>query len=668
MQNPTHQFSQTDTTYVVMLAILDSKGCMDTIYQEVVIPPALKVEINHVQDCYGHPMEFSANIVQPLPNSLFNYDWNFGDPASGITNTSSLAQPTHIYTSPGIYIVKLEYTDQYGCSGTVTKELTVFPLPQPDFSWDTDQCDSVFRFTSLSIAPGYEIQSLTWDFGDGSTSQYQSGPGMGYIEHTYHSFGTWPVTLIVESSNGCFDSITQDVTRETCIIPGIAFDEIVCQNAPVIFNTTSTVSPAIDNWYINFGDGTDTTYYESDGYITHIFRITGDFTIDYAVTAMVNGVLVSDTIHRPITVMPAPDANFTTGPTCVGDPVNFYDSTISIDSYVTAWQWNFGAPGQSDTSTLQSPSYFYESTGDYNVTMIALNNFGCYDTVIKTIDVALSPMASFEYTPGCLDQAVLFSDLSQAEDGDQVVAWSWNFGDGSTAGDTSHIQNPSYIYNYLGPKVVELIAYNASGCPDTMIQTIEIYPNPTADFIVIDEYEGIQGQVALEDLSLDAESYYWDLGDGYTVYDDYPPIVHQYETDGTYMIEQVVWNEFGCPDTARREYDFLYKTLYIPNALNPNGYDPETKVFQPKGRNLQYYHIAIYNSWGEILWESTALDEDGRPTESWDGTYEGKLVPSDVYLWKAEAIFKDGTVWEGSVHGHTDGMDNRTSGYVVVVR
>jgi len=102
--------------------------------------------------------------------------------------------------------------------------------------------------------------------------------------------------------------------------------------------------------------------------------------------------------------------------------------------------------------------------------------------------------------------------------------------------------------------------------------------------------------------------------------------------------------------------------------LNPNGYDPETKLFTPKGRNLKYFHIGIYNTWGEVIWESTALDADGSPTESWDGMYEGKLVPSDVYIWKAEAMFQDGTMWEGDVIGHTEGISNKTSGYVVVVR
>ena len=133
------------------------------------------------------------------------------------------------------------------------------------------------------------------------------------------------------------------------------------------------------------------------------------------------------------------------------------------------------------------------------------------------------------------------------------------------------------------------------------------------------------------------------------------------------MIEQVVWNEFGCPDTAWVEYDFMFKTLFIPNALNPNGMDPEIKVFQPKGRNLKYFHIAIYNSWGEKIWESSALDQ-GRPAESWDGTYEGKLVQTDVYIWKAEAVFLDGTFWEGDAIGNTDGISKSTSGMVVVVR
>ncbi|MEN8226236.1 MAG: PKD domain-containing protein, partial [Bacteroidota bacterium] len=417
-----------------------------------------------------------------------------------------------------------------------------------------------------------------------------------------------------------------------------------------------------------FGDGTDTTYYETAQFITHVYDQPGNYTVTLGISVWVNGNLISDTLSKQINVWPAPDADFFADPTCAGAPMVFIDSTENINAFTTAWHWNFGTGTPSDTSNLSSPTFSYNNTGDYDVSLVTTNNWGCTDEVIKTVSVKVTPVANFGHTTGCLDELVHFTDLSFTLDDDQIVAWRWNFGDGAITGDISNEQHPSYTYSYLGDKEVELIAYNTIGCSDTVTKTVKIYPSPTAGFYVFEDYENEQGNIALADESVGAEAYYWDFGDGYSVYDDYPPVVHLYEQEGNYLIEQIVWNEYGCTDTARVEYDFMFKTLFIPNALNPNGFDPETMVFQPKGRNLQYFHIAIYNSWGEMLWESSALDAYGRPTESWDGTYEGKLVQSDVYVWKAEAMFKDGTVWDGSVVGHTDGMDNRTSGYVVVVR
>jgi gliding motility-associated-like protein len=116
------------------------------------------------------------------------------------------------------------------------------------------------------------------------------------------------------------------------------------------------------------------------------------------------------------------------------------------------------------------------------------------------------------------------------------------------------------------------------------------------------------------------------------------------------------------------EYTFMFKTLYIPNALSPSSTDPEVRVFQPKGRNLRQYSIAIYDSWGNMLWESNKLDADGSPVESWDGTYNGTPMPIDVYIWVASAVFKDGTFWEGSVVGNNEGGSGSTSGTVTIIR
>ncbi len=134
------------------------------------------------------------------------------------------------------------------------------------------------------------------------------------------------------------------------------------------------------------------------------------------------------------------------------------------------------------------------------------------------------------------------------------------------------------------------------------------------------------------------------------------------------MISLVVWNDVGCPDTAMMEYDFIYTSLFIPNALAPANPNPEVKIFKPKGKNLSEYYIAIHDSWGNVLWESDRLDEDGRPVDAWDGTYDGKLLPTDVYIWRVRAVFRDGSIWEGNSVGNNEGGSGTTSGNVTLVR
>ena len=51
--------------------------------------------------------------------------WDFGDPVSGSANTSTEERPSHTYTAPGTYTVKLTVTDRNGLSDTVSHHYTV---------------------------------------------------------------------------------------------------------------------------------------------------------------------------------------------------------------------------------------------------------------------------------------------------------------------------------------------------------------------------------------------------------------------------------------------------------------------------------------------------------------------------------------------------------------
>ena len=62
---------------------------------------------------------------------------------------------------------------------------------------------------------------------------------------------------------------------------------------------------------------------------------------------------------------------------------------------------------------------------------------------------------------------------------------------------------------------------------------------------------------------------------------------------------------------------------------------------------MKKYKIEIFDLFGNLIWESSSLDDEGKPTGYWDGKFNGEDVETDVYIWKVEAQFKDDSYWEG---------------------
>jgi gliding motility-associated-like protein len=114
------------------------------------------------------------NISFSLQNTVGvgSVNWNFGDPASGINNTSNSLTPTHIFTNPGAYRVRLVVIPSNGCANdTLYKivhagELKVFlgndtaicqndtlklklttPIPYATYLWNNGSTDSTIKIT-----------------------------------------------------------------------------------------------------------------------------------------------------------------------------------------------------------------------------------------------------------------------------------------------------------------------------------------------------------------------------------------------------------------------------------------------------------------------------------------------------------------------------------------
>ena len=127
-------------------------------------------------------------------------------------------------------------------------------------------------------------------------------------------------------------------------------------------------------------------------------------------------------------------------------------------------------------------------------------------------------------------------------------------------------------------------------------------------------------------------------------------IVYQYQSIGVFSILLTATNENMCSDTASSYID-LTSGLYVPNSFAPNSIHEGVNVFKPKGINLKSYDIRVYSMWGDLLWESTKLNAKGEPTEGWDGTYKGQLMPEGDYIWRIKAKFLNGSTWNGSDNG-----------------
>jgi gliding motility-associated-like protein len=102
---------------------------------------------------------------------------------------------------------------------------------------------------------------------------------------------------------------------------------------------------------------------------------------------------------------------------------------------------------------------------------------------------------------------------------------------------------------------------------------------------------------------------------------------------GDYPVTLLVTSEHGCVDTVTYIMHIIQDVIfYAPNTFTPDGdeHNQSWEIFV-EGIDVYDFDLFIFNRWGEIIWES----HDSK--EKWDGTYNGQIVQSGMYVWKASA-------------------------------
>lgn len=180
-------------------------------------------------------------------------------------------------------------------------------------------------------------------------------------------------------------------------------------------------------------------------------------------------------IH-PLKTLPVvpPSVDFTYSPTdpSLEDTIDFMDASTDPDGSITAWDWDFG---DGATSTEQNPTHQYADKGEYTVQLTVTDNDGLTNTTEQTITLRnLPPTASFTFSPSepTVGEDVLFSDASSDPEGQPIMAWNWDFGDGTTSNE----QNPTHVYETSGSYLVTLTVTDDEGLEGTSSTTVEVQP------------------------------------------------------------------------------------------------------------------------------------------------------------------------------------------------
>jgi PKD repeat protein len=549
------------------------------------------------------------------------------------------------------------------CVDSVYREVRVYKSPEPLFSYISQPCDSTIHFTDSTLVAGSgSIASWKWIWGDGQTTTI-TAPGTGDTSHLYINPGFYTVRLIMTTSHGCVDSVTRTVQRFPCITTSFTYNDTLCARNKIAFADNSLPVSLITKWKWSWDDGTpDTTYTVHNSPIYHTFADSGSYHVKVTIWALVDGTSISDSSTNVIKVRPTPFTYFSNVPVCLNQPTLFRDTSKTFGAGVKTWAWTFGVK-PTDTSSFKNPNHTYDTAGIYDVRLITTNKYGCKDSLTKPTRIYGLPEAHYENTTACVGDPTFFTDISVKSD-TTFGYWKWSFGDPATTRDTSSMKDPSYRYPATGDYSIRMIVRDHFGCIDTVDSTVKVNVTPLSSFTAQNGYNGKQGQVKMNNLSTGADNYTWDFGNGETSIEENP--VALYTEDGTYTIKLISMNNFNCTDTTYYTYELLFKGLYVPNAFSPSGTNLGVRLFQPIGMNLKQYHVTVFDAWGHQMWESTKLDDKGSPTEGWDGTFEGVLMPQGNYMWKISALFVDDSPWEGSDIGV--GGSTKSMGTVVLIR
>ncbi|WP_460558075.1 PKD domain-containing protein [Ferruginibacter profundus] len=545
--------------------------------------------------CDDFDMSFSNGITGNIIQSFY---WEFGDPASGVNNTSDLQFPSHTYSGPGDYVLKLVVNRGLSCSDSTTSIVKVYPVFKPDFKLENKCANAPVQFTDLTTSTYGNVNFWYWNFGDFNAATGNNISSQQNPTHVYSAANSYDIRFIVANNKGCTDTVLKTILITSGPSLSLTHDTLMCTIDTVQLNAIGT---GTFSWSPN---------YNISSVNSSSPLVSPDVTTTYRVTLTDDiGCIAKDSVKVNVVSQVSQLApNDTT--ICTTD-----DIVLHLVSDALTYQWTESPAG----NTLSNPNIKNPiATPVTNTTYNVVGSIGkCIAQSSITIKAVPYPAAN-----AGADQTICLGNSTQLfASGGSSYSWS-----PAAYLNNRLIADPTVTNPTANTKYVVSIT-DTLGCPkpgrDTVIvfvAKIKADAGPSDTSVVLDQPLVLNASGSTHYLWSPAQ---WLSNPGIA-----NPVALP-QSDIRYIVK--VSNDAGCFD-----YDsitvHLFKLdagIYVPNAFTPNG-DGNNDYFHPiliGMRSLDLFKV--FNRWGQLVYSST-----GAP--GWDGSLGGKKQETSTYVWYAE--------------------------------
>lgn len=445
--NPTHIYGAPGI-YDVELIILDTmERCTDTIRKPIRVSGLCTVDFGYSFDKSSRVTTFT-NLSSDTTKGNSYIRWYLGDGANDFSGNNRIF---HTYKISGTYSASLAYTNQYGCTDSISKTVIIPNTGcQARFGFkDEGEFDLDVLFLDSSIGDSIITR---WDFGDGNSST-QLDP-----IHSYPDAGTYRVRLIAtDVPNGCIDTVEKNIEVK---VPGCdANFSLKTSGLEMAITNLSNGYKPIYEW--DFGDGSKRS---NDKEPSHTYAKSGNYTVKLSLTGSLGHC--SNDFSRKITIADPADActaNFTYKVDTLDlSKVEFSDLSSGA---IKTHKWDFG-DGQ--TSSQPNPVHYYKSPGTYQASLIVKDSSEqCEDTVVSSIEIREPPCdIRYEFVIDPREKYTVFVRIADLEHYSDV---EWTFGDG----DRTKERYPEKYYSSVG-RYELCLKINDPNCQSTYCDSFTI--------------------------------------------------------------------------------------------------------------------------------------------------------------------------------------------------